>query len=850
MIHATHLRTEYLNNPLGIDITTPRFFWNVEGAKKQTACRLTACTDDKVIWDSGKMNTNSMRLVYAGPVLKSRQRVDWSVTLWDENDASGQLASAHFEMGLLEPSDWSARWITADIEIKKKQRYPVDYIKKNFSVKEQVKQARLYITACGLYETVLNGDKVGDAELTPGLTDYRKRVQYQTFDITKMLRQGENVIEFALSDGWYRGYIGALSTPNVFGIRTKLLCQLEIKYMDGTGQTIGSDNSFAWSNDGAIRYADLKNGECVEAGREPSYTGKVRIEEYSAIPSASNNVLVQQHERFSPKLILSPSGGKILDFGQNIAGFVEFLLKGQKGQKITLKMGEALDHGEFTQVNFQGKMKNIDQKIEFICSGGEDFYRTKFAIFGFRYALVESLEEVNPDDFCAIAVYSSMEETGDFTCSNELINQLVRNTRWSMKGNFADVPTDCPTRERAPWTGDAQIFCNTAGFLMNTAPFFHKWLNDLADRQARDGKVQCIVPTVGDNVGGMQYMDGCVGWGDASILIPYRCYKMFDDVEFLRRFYTMMKKYAEFSIRRASRPFISYWFQKNPFRKFTYNSGQHFGEWLEPKGVETGNFILNIILPRPEEATAYFHYQMVLMAEVAKVLGYVTDQKRYTEFADGTKKAYNYLFVKDNTIDTSRQAKLVRPLALGLLVGEVKKNVENRLEKALNENNWKIGTGFLSTPFILPVLTDAGKLDAAFKILENEKCPGWLYEPKHDATTIWETWEGFDKEGHPSASHNHYSFGAVCEWLFNTVAGIQIDGVNHFTIDPHYGGTLTRAKAHYDSVFGKVESEWRLEDSKFTLFVTIPCNTTADIILPNGTRHTVNCGNHQYEIEL
>jgi alpha-L-rhamnosidase len=849
MIHATHLKTEYLTNPIGVDFEAPRFFWNLEDAKKQTAYQIQIKADNEYVWDSGKVISSSMRAKYEGPVLQSRQMLEWSITLWDEYGKPGEASSAYFEMGLLQPSDWSAKWITGDIEIDKKLRYPVDHFKKKFLVGMPVKRARLYITACGLYEAALNDTKVGTAELTPGLTDYRKRVQYQTFDITQMLQQGENTLEIALADGWYRGYIGALSTPNVFGIRTKLLCQFEIIYMDGTVQTIGSDNSFAWSNDGAIRYADLKNGEIIEAGKEPSYTGEARLEDYSVVPRASNNVLVQQHERFSPKLIFSPSGRTILDFGQNIAGFVEFRLKGQKDQKVTLKMGEALDQGEFTQVNFQGKMKNIDQKIEFTCSGGEDFYRTKFAIFGFRYVLVEGLEEVNPNDFCAIAAYSSMEESGDFTCSNELVNQLVRNTRWSMKGNFADVPTDCPTRERAPWTGDAQIFCNTANYLMDTSAFFTKWLYDMVDRQGEDGKVGCHVPTTG-NVGGMQYMDGCIGWGDASIFIPYRCYKMYQDVEFLRRFYPMMKSYAEFSIRRAAHPHFITWFKRNPFRKYTYASGQHFGEWLEPKGVEPGNMIVNIILPRPEEATAYFHYQMAIMAEVANTCGYDADEKRYSEFAEGTKKAYNYLFVKDQTIDTARQAKLVRPLALGLLDGDSKKNVENRLEKALIENNWKIGTGFLSTPFILPVLTEAGKLDAAFKVLENEECPGWLYEPKHDATAIWETWEGYDQEGHPTASHNHYSFGAVCEWLFNTVGGINVVGENEFIIAPHYGGSLTFASTKYRSIFGEVTASWKLHDGYFTLDIEVPSNCFATVVMPNSDSHIIESGKVSFQISI
>ena len=849
MIQATNLKTEYLIDPIGIDITQPRLFWTVAGAKKQTAYSITARTGGVVVWESGIVPSSRMRADYAGPALQSRQRVEWSVTLWDENDEPGPKASACFEMGLLQPADWSAKWITADLNIKKKLRYPVDCFKKAFRANQLVKRARLYITACGLYKASINVKEIGNGDLTPGYTDYRKRLQYQTFDVTSLINLGENELEIALADGWYRGCIGSLSDRNVFGTRTRLLCQLELEYADGSKSTVGSVESFAWSNDGPVRYADLKNGEVVDASMSPSYTGKVRLDRYPVVPSASNNVLMQQKERFTPALIVSPSSAQILDFGQNIAGFIEFRVKGTKGKKITLKMGEALDHGEFTQANFQAPPKTIAQKVEFTCSGGEDFYSTKFAIFGFRYALIEGLAPVNPQDFCAIAVYSAMEETGDFTCSNELINQLVKNTRWSMKGNFADVPTDCPTRERAGWTGDAQIFCNTANYLMNTAPFFRKWLNDMADRQGKDGKVHSIVPTVG-NEWFIGPMDGCVGWADASIFIPYRLYQMYSDETFLRRCYPSMRAFAEFSIRRAAKTFITRWFRKNPYEKFTYDCFQHFGEWLEPAGVEPGNFIINSSLPRPEEATAYFHYQMRCMRDIAAALGLETDCQRYTEYADGAKKAYAHLFIKNGTIDTSRQAKLVRPLALGLLDREAKENVENRLEQALEENSWRIGTGFLSTPFILPVLTAAGKLDAAFRVLENETCPGWLYEPKHGATTIWESWEGYDRNGHPQASHNHYAFGAVCEWLFDTVGGIQVTGENAFRIAPHVGGSLTFADTHYLSVFGLVATHWERNAETFSLAVTIPSNCAAEVVLPNGETHRVESGQHTFEVEL
>lgn len=850
MIEAHRLRTEHLRNPIGIGIVKPCLYWNVSGAKLQQAYQVIAETPEgDLLWDSGKVDSQSMHAVYNGVPLGSRSQVIWRVKLWDESGQAGEYSeNARFELGLLERADWKGSWITGNYSPGKKERYPADCFRKKFRTPEKPLHARLYISACGLYEAALNGERVGDFVLAPGYTDYRKRVQYQVYDVTGNIIEGANALEITLSDGWYRGCIGALSYRNVFGTETKLLCQLELTYSDGRVETIASDSTFQWSNDGPLRYADLKNGETIDARLSPSYSGAARLTSHNTVPSASNNVPVTRHERFSPVIITSPSGKQLLDFGQNLAGFLSFRVRGKAGHKLTLRLGEALANGEFTQENFQCKSKEyIAQKIEFICSGGDDVYETRFSLFGFRYVLVENWPgELSPSDFESIAVYSDMEETGSFSCSSDLINQLVSNTRWAMKSNFADVPTDCPTREMAGWTGDAQIFCKTAGYLMNTASFFRKWLYDLADRQTKSGKVHCIVPTVG-NEGYLAAMDGSVGWADAAVIVPYVCWKLFGDKSFLRDFYPSMKAYADFSIRRARRTFITRIFKRNPYRKYTYDCYQHFGEWLEPPGVEPGNFIVNLILPRPEEATAYLAYVMSIMTEISNELGEHEDEMRWSEYADGAKKAYNYLFVKDGRIDTDRQAKLVRPLAFGLLEGEVKKNVADRLVKALEKNGYRIGTGFLSTPFLLPVLTEAGYIDIAYKALENAEAPGWLWQILHGATTICESWINVNKDGIPQASQNHYSPGAVCEWLFTTAGGIQLAGENLFIIRPIPGGSLTYADTAYQSIYGKVETHWRCGNGSFELNVEIPGGTSARVVLPDGAEYSVGAGVHKFK---
>ncbi|MDO4853590.1 MAG: family 78 glycoside hydrolase catalytic domain, partial [Clostridia bacterium] len=471
---AIRLQTEYLTNPIGIDVQHPRLFWNCEGGKRQTAYRIV--TEN---WDSGKVASSSMHADYPN-ALTSRERVHWKICLWDENDTAGEWSEAFFEAGLLSPADWKATWITGNYRVNRSERYPVDCFRKVFRVEKPVASARLYATACGLYEARLGGEKVGAFCFAPGYTDYRKRVQYQTYDVAELLQQGENTLTCELADGWYRGSCGAWGIRNQYGTETKLLLQLELHYADGTTDWIGTDASWDWSNDGAIRFADNKDGEIVEAWRVPSYSGKAKASRHPVVPTASNNVPVTEHERLHPVITTAPNGKTVLDFGQNIAGYVRFSVYAKRGQRMVWRFGEMLDgNGNFTQENIQLKSKKKTtplQKIEYTCKDGRNDYRTKFAVFGFRYAEVEGDVALDPNDIEAIAVYSDLERTGEFTCSDPLLNRFYDATLWSAKGNHLDIPTDCPTRERHGWTGDAQIFFDTAAYLFSFEPFAKKYL--------------------------------------------------------------------------------------------------------------------------------------------------------------------------------------------------------------------------------------------------------------------------------------------------------------------------------------------------------------------------------------
>ncbi|MBQ4424812.1 MAG: family 78 glycoside hydrolase catalytic domain [Lachnospiraceae bacterium] len=852
---AIRLKTEHLFNPLGIDILKPRLMWNCEGGVKQTAYEIVT---EK--WQSGKVESSAMHAEYPLP-LRSRERVNWKVRLWDENGEPGEWSEAFFEMGLLFAMDWKATWITGNYSVNKKERYPVDCFRKAFAIGKPVRSARLYITACGLYEARLGGKKVGDFVMAPGYTDYRRRVQYQTYDVADLLAEGENELTVQLADGWYRGSCGAWGRKNQYGTETKLLAQLEIVYEDGSQETVSTDATWQWSNDGPIRFADNKDGEIVEAFRTPLYTGQAKETSHKVIPSASNNVPVTEHERFKPVMTTAPNGRKLLDFGQNIAGYVQFSVKAHVGQRMVWRFGEMLDEeGNLTQKNIQLSRKGVTtplQKIEYTCGEGPNEYKTTFAVFGFQYAEVETDVELDPEKICSVAVYSDLERTGDFSSSHPLVDQLFQATLWSAKGNHLDIPTDCPTRERHGWTGDAQLFFTSAAYLFDFAPFARKYLHDVFDWQKKDGRLPHIAPDGGADFY-MWTMNGSVGWSDVGVLIPWRYAEIYQDEAILREYYDGMAKYARFMEKRCG--------QKMPLfaekvklskeaQKFFVNKGQSYGEWAEPADVDGGFHWQDFVAPHPEVSTAYTAYVLGLMAQIARRLGHAEDAEEFQSYSDGCRKAYQELVHTDKfPLDTDRQARLVRPLYLGLLDEADTEFAKKRLIKALENYNWRLGTGFLSTPLILYVLASYD-IEAAYKLLENEEIPGWLSMPKAGATTIWEAWEGPASTSGGIGSLNHYSKGAVIEWLFSVMCGIRVDGENHFTVAPQPGGSFTHAEAGYTSIFGRIESRWKREldehgkGMKTICIVTVPTNCTALVRLPGGTEQTVGAGTHVFTEE-
>lgn len=859
MLKAINLKTEYLVNPIGIDAETPHFGWNLEGdSKKQTAYEIRAAHQEAdlvrdAIWDSGKIDSESMQHHEYGKSLKSRERVYWQVRIWDEEDVAGAWSDpAFFEMGLLEKSDWNAKWITGDYEVDSSKRYPADEFRKTFQEDiNEIESARLYISACGIYETFLNGIRIGNQVLTPGLTCYDVRNHYQVYDVKELLKQDENVWTLSLGDGWFRGKMGVFGYSGVYGDTTCVIGQLEITKKDGSIRVIGTDESFEWSNDGPVRFNDMKDGETVDQRLEPSYSGRAKVTEWNSILCSSDNVPVIEHERFIPKILTTPDGSTVLDFGQNLAGYVAFSVQGHTGDEMSMQMGEMLDEeGNFTVKNLITEDTTPQfipdccddtrfQTMVYICGSDErEYWKPKFCVQGFRYAKLDNWpEEVKPENFQAIAVYSDMDVTAEFHCSSQNVEKLVENTLWSMKGNFLDVPTDCPTRERAPWLGDAQLFFNTGCYFMDFTAFFKKWMRDVFDDQAPDGKVYNIVPRGADHGGMNEFVEGSSGWTDAGILIPYRYWKHFGDVQMVRDSYNGMKKLAEFMISRmgdTSDPELDQKLEPGEYRKYIVTTGFHFGEWNEP-----GSSSMDVTLPKYEEATAYLSYSLRCVSEMAAAIGEKEDEERYREISEKAKEAYQHYFIKDNKVDSERMCQYVRPLALKLTDERSTENVQKGLSQMVKESGYHVSTGFLSTPFVLNMLSEAGDTEAAYRMLENEEYPSWIYEIKQGATTVWENWDGV-------ASRNHYSNGACCDWIFNTVCGIKIQGENRFRIAPVPGGTLTEASLQYKSIYGMVSCAWKKKNEKTEYKIEIPAGCVAEVKLENCELQILDAGKYMF----
>ena len=744
------------------------------------------------------------------------------------------------------PDVWKAKWIDPELPHESEKRQPSSVLRRVFAA-AQAENAFLYITCHGLYEARLNGQRVGDFVLSPGTGDYAKRLTVQCYEVSDLLREGENELTVTLGDGWYRGSVGIDGLRNYYGKDLALLCQLEV---DGKA-ILCSDERWEASQNGPTRENDLQQGERYDARMEEIrdwHSVTVRDFGYENL-TPTESVPILEQERFDGILITTPNGETVIDFSQNLAGYTELRVTAKTGQTITLWHGEALDeNGNFTQKNFDPGDRNksgIPQKITYICKDGENIYKPSFTIFGFRYAKIETEIDLKDAKFTAIAVYSQMLQTGFFECGNADVNRLFLNSLWSMRSNFCDIPTDCPTRERAGWTGDAGVFTPTAVYLMDCLPILRKWLGECRLAQGDDGLVQNIAPV--NNRGGMisNMLQGSAGWGDACILVPWALYEAYSDKTILAENYDMMSRWMSYCEKRAqkTRPHNLL----NPYHKYLVDEGFHFGEWCQPDVDNGESMKKTMILGAPEVATAYYHRSAALMAQIAEILDRPEDAKHYADIAENAKKAYRHACAKNGKITSDRQCEYVRPIAFGLLEGAEAQTAADALNALVLKNNFHLNTGFLSTPDLCRVLADSGHSETAYKLLLQEDCPGWLYAVKKGATTIWETWDGVRADGTVHDSLNHYSYGAVSGWLFSGVCGISLKA-GKLTIKPQPSRVLGYAKAEWRSPVGIIQSAWVYEGNRLNIDISVP--SPAEVILPNDEKYELTEGSYHYEILL
>ncbi|MBE1585352.1 glycoside hydrolase family 78 protein [Nonomuraea angiospora] len=820
------LRFEHLREPLGIGTARPRLSWIVETDTpdwRQTAYEVEA-RGERVRVESG----DSVLVPWPFAALASRERVAVRVRVRGPGGWSPWSRETPVEAGLLTPRDWSARFVSPG---------EGSLLRGEFLVRPGVRGARLYATALGVYEAELNGRIVGDHVLAPGWTAYRHRLRYQTHDVTDLLREGANCLGATLGDGWYRGRLGFEGKRAHYGDALAWLAQLEIAYDDGTTERFGTDASWRAASGPLVR-ADLYDGETHDARLEPpgwslpghddSGWSPVRLVERDlATLVAQEGPPVRRTETLEPvERRPGPSGTTIYDFGQNLVGRLRITASGAPGERVVLRHAEVLQDGELCVA----PLRTAEATDTYVLRGdaGGETWEPRFTFHGFRYAEISG----PVTDAVAVVCHSDLERTGWFDCSDPLVDRLHENVLWSMRGNFLDVPTDCPQRdERLGWTGDLQVFAPTAAFLYDSAGLLSSWLADLAAEQGEDGSVPHVVPDV------TSASHAAAAWGDAAVIVPWVLYRRYGDTGILGRQFASMRGWVEHVTRLAG-----------PRR--LWDSGFQFGDWLDP-AAPAG---------RPDQArtypeivaTAYFARSADLLARTAAVLG--EDDGPYRSLADEVRRAFadEYTTASGRLLSDSPTAYALA-LEFALLPDERRRRrAAARLLELVRANGYKIATGFVGTPLVCDALAEAGEPEAAYRLLLERECPSWLYPLTMGATTIWERWDSLLPDGtvNPSGmtSFNHYAFGAVADWLHRTVAGLApaAPGYRELAIRPRPGGGLSHARARLRTPYGLAASSWRIDGGQITVEAVVPPNTTAHVTLPGGERVTVGSGTHRW----
>lgn len=695
---------------------------------------------------------------------------------------------------------------------------------KNFRCAAKAEKAILKITALGVYEAKLNGERVGDFILAPGWTSYLNRLQVQSYDVTNLLKT-ENSLEVTVGQGW-RAIANKRDGSDFLGYRdTALIAELTIVYADGTAESIVTDSSWT-ARESKLRYTNIYDGDIYDATFKAGSARHcicVDLKKDMLIPQEGEKIV--EHERMPAlQIIKTPAGETVIDFGQNMTGYVEFRIKGTPSAQATISHGETLDcDGNFYNANY----RSADARIKFVCDGEEQTYKSALTFFGFRYIRLENWpDEVKKENFTAVVVHSDIRRTGYFECSDETVNKLFKNIIWGQKSNFLDVPTDCPQRdERLGWTGDAQVFVRTASLNFDVERFFKKWLRDLAADQGRDGCVPHVVPNIFDDMGGSS------AWSDAAVICPWEIYRTYGDKAVLEEQFDSMKAWIDWMRERS----------ENGKR----SGGSHFGDWLgldSPEGSYKG--------ATPEEliATAYYKYSTELFIKAAHALG--RDVAEYENIPAEAAKAFRREYMENGRVKNATQTACV--LALYFDITDDRAATVGQLNELI-ERAGHLETGFVGTPYLLHALSDNGYAETAYDLLLRREYPSWLYPISKGATTVWEHWDGIKPDGTMWStdmnSFNHYAYGAVADWMYGAAAGINSDpdrpGFEHIIFRPVTDRRLDFVKASIDTRRGTVASEWRRENGRIKYIFTVPEGCGASVII-GGEKHEVGAGTHEF----
>ncbi|HTY89517.1 MAG TPA: family 78 glycoside hydrolase catalytic domain [Candidatus Acidoferrum sp.] len=862
-LRVAHLRCEYLVAPLGIDEPAPRLSWAIESNRRgarQVAWRIRVASTSKNLaagecdlWDSGRVAGNqTTQIAYAGRPLHSRDMCHWGVEIWDDAGQHARSEPSLWTMGLLEKSDWSAKWIAADPEIIKHDPEAARptltdpgtpaLFRKEFDVPASVKRATLYASARGLFRLRLRGRRVSEDVFAPEWTDYDKRIHYRTYDVTRLVGRGRNVIAAMLGDGWWSGYVGWQETRGRYGsLENSLLVQLEVELANGERLTIGTDHTWK-CNTGPIISSDFMMGEIYDARRER--TGWDRTDFISRgwlpareVTAPSAPLVAQRSEPVRVVETVVPvsmnevrPGVFVYDLGQNITGWVRLRFNdAPAGMRVQLRHGERLnpDGTLYTENLRRAKATDI-----YICKGGgEEDWEPRFTFHGFQYVELTGLT-VPPasNTVTGCVVHSATPPAGRFECSHAGVNRLWLNGLWSQRDNFLSVPTDCPQRdERLGWMGDAQVFLRTASYNMDVAAFFTKWMIDVEDAQTADGIFPDTAPRLreGENFVGLDGLGGAAGWADAGVIVPWTIWRVYGDKRILERHWSAMTKWLD-------------WIERhNPDSLRTRELGNNYGDWLcipSDTTFRTHSPMKNLL------ATAYWADNAAKMNRMARELGREAEAKRFSDMFEKVRIAFQKEFLReDGRLTVETQTAYLLALAFNLLPEDVRARAAEHLVENIKALDWHLSTGFIGISHLNPQLTLAGHADAAHRLLLRDDYPSWLYPVKHGATTIWERWNGWtEKDGffNPQMnSFNHYSLGSVGEWLFRHVAGIELDpdepGFQRFMLQPFIGQGLDFARASYRTMHGEILSDWKRAGNKLTWSVRIPANTVARVYVPS-----------------